>query len=239
MLNIDTSRLRTSPYPFLVQQDLLDADTFRALRSSYPVFERSPMWNRMTADLMKGDAGFDAAVSGGAWKQMFDYFHSRCFVDQMLSLYAGTQAAGALRVGMGGLRLTDHVETREWIAEGGVSQRVEAYGGDRSEIFIRMDFGVGESGYARATHVDWRHRICSLMLYFDDADETGMRGGSFRVEEFAGGKSTVRHSFKSRRNLGILKLDDNHSHHSVDEVTRIRGQRRTLYVAVSSRGRVW
>lgn len=239
MLNIDKTNLRSHPYSYLVQPDVLPQDIFEELRESFPRFGKSAVWNRMSADLMKGDPGYADAISQGVWSRLHAHFHSQHFVDRMLGLFGGPQAIAGVTIDLAGVRLTDHVETREWIARGSVSARLESFDGDRGEVFIRMDLGLGEVGYERKTHCDWRHRICSVLIYFDDAEELEMEGGHFNVEEVIDGTVHVRESITSRKNLGIVKLDDNRSWHSVDKVTRIKGLRRTLYVAISSRGRIW
>jgi hypothetical protein len=239
MLKIQKQNLRTAPFPYLVQPDLLEPSLYEQLKTTFPHFERAEGWSRMSKDLMKGDSLFEETVSKGPWKVLHDYFHSDRFLTAMADLFGTCVGSGELMVDLRSLRLSSYVEDRQCIGSGKLSASIAQYQGDKSEVFIRMDIGVGEQGYKRTNHLDWRHRVCSLLLYFDEASETGMVGGSFRINELRDGTYQTFAVVEPKNNLGILKLDNNMSYHSVDEITRIEGRRKTLYVAISSRGRVW
>lgn len=239
MLNIDNNSMVVSPFPYLVQKGLFEPTFYQSLKALYPDFNSAAGWKRMSKDLMRGDDRFNEVVSGGPWKTLFNHLNSQAFVNNMVSLYGDKMQKDGLLVDPSSLRLTDYVETREWIGSHKVSKSVAEYDGDKSEVFIRMDFGVGETGYVRPPHLDWRHRVCSLLVYFDDPIETTMEGGRFIInEKNKDGFSTVG-TLEPENNMGIFKLDNNNSYHSVSEVTAIEGQRKTLYIAVSSRGQVW
>jgi hypothetical protein len=239
MLNIDPEELKVEPFPYLVQRELFDPDVYAELKATYPRFDAVAGWRRMSKDLMRGDAGFAEAVSRGAWKQFFDYLNSPVFVFTMIGLFQEGLQSDDFLADSRALRLIDYIETREWIASNRVGKSIAEFEGPLDEVFVRMDFGIGELGYKRPPHLDWRHRVCSLLVYFDDPEETRMEGGRFIVHGSAvSGHRTVA-VVEPENNLGILKLDNNRALHSVNEVTAINGQRKTLYIGVSSRGRVW
>jgi len=239
MLNINTESLALTPYPHLVQEQVFDQDFYRELKESYPDFGKANGWSRMSKDLIRGDSAFDEAVSSGPWKKLYGYFNSNSFIQDMVSLYKGTFDEAKLAIPIEDMNLIDYTETREWISARKVSEAIKEFDGNREDVFIRMDFGRGDTGYIRPNHLDWRHRICSILFYFDDPTEIEMEGGHFIIHDESGENGNIVSKTKPQNNQAILKLDNNDSYHSVDEITAISGERKTLYVAISSRGQVW
>ena len=239
MFTINAATLQNSPFPYLVQRDLLDHKMYAELKATYPDFSASSGWRRMSKDLMRGDPGFTETVSRGAWRDLYEYLNSSSFLGTMMKLFAEGLQSDDFLADANSLKLTDYVETREWIGTHNVGKEIDNYQGALEDVFIRMDFGVGELGYVRRPHLDWRHRICSVLMYFDAPEETKMEGGRLLVHDNTRDGSPVVASLEPENNMGVLKLDNNEALHSVSEVTAIEGQRKTLYVGVSSRGRVW
>ncbi len=239
MLNIDKSLLQDSPFPHLIQRGLFEPNLYKALKATYPEFNRAAGWNRMSKDLMKGDVDFAQAVSQEPWQEFHSYLNSSAFLNTMVDLFQGSFHRDGLTVDPFSLKMTDYVETREWIATNKVSEAIKAFQGNKEDVFVRMDFGIGEIGYKRPPHTDWRHRICSLLVYFDDPEELKMDGGRFIINTRENQEYPTASIVEPENNMGIFKLDSNTSYHSVDEVTAINGERKTLYIAISSRGQVW
>jgi hypothetical protein len=239
MLNIDSAALQSSPFPHLAQRNLLDPEMYGELKATFPEFDTAVGWHRMSKDLMRGDPGFTEAVSHGAWKGLYGYLNSSFFLTAMVELFHEGLQSDDFLANPNALKLTDHVETRDWIGGHNVGRAISDFRGALEDVFIRMDFGIGELGYSRRPHLDWRHRICSMLMYFDNPQETKMEGGRFLVHDNTRKDSPVIASLEPENNMGILKLDNNQSLHSVNEVTAIEGQRKTLFIGVSSRGRVW
>lgn len=239
MLRIQSEALSKTPYPHLVQDQVFDPEFYEALKASYPEFGKAEGWSRMSKDLIRGDRAFDEAISAGPWKELYSYFNSSAFIRDMSSLFKGTFNEDELAVSLDDLNLIDYTETREWISARKVSEAIKHFDGNREDVFIRMDFGRGDTGYVRPNHLDWRHRICSILFYFDDPVETGMEGGHFIIHDEPGDDGNIVSKTKPKNNQAIFKVDNNDSYHSVDEITKIDGERKTLYVAISSRGQVW
>ncbi len=244
MLQIDKTQLKLKPFPHLVQKELFKPDFYDALKSSYPAFGKADEWSRMSRDLMRGDPLFEATISKtGPWNKLFQYFNSAAYLDDMLDLFGEHMLSSGLTVNPSELKIdTDYVETREWIATNKpISKTIQDYQGPREELFVRMDMGVGANDYYRPPHLDWRHRVCSLLVYFDDPQETHMEGGKFIINEQDSntGKFSDVSTIEPENNMGIFKLDSNTSWHSVTKITNIDGERRTLYVPLSSRGNIW
>lgn len=239
MLHVESINLNEAPFPHLVQRQLFSPDLYAALKASYPEVSSVQGWSRMSKDLMRGDAGFAEATSSGPWRTFFDYANSFAFLDLMIGLFERSLHSAELMCDPSKLTLIDHVETREWMASGRVRREVADFQGPLEEVFVRMDFGIGEVGYERKLHLDWRHRLCSLLIYFDDPDETQLEGGRLRIHDSSVDGCPVVAEIAPENNMGIFKVDSNQAFHSVSEVTSILGQRKTLYVAISSRGQLW
>jgi hypothetical protein len=239
MMNIDTANLRTTPFSHLAQPRVFDADFYSELRDSYPSFDRAAGWSRMTKDLMRGDPDFERALQSPAWKSFHDHVVSPAFLDEMTRLFRSELESPKFMANLDALRITDYIETRSELTSTSVPERIAEYSGPLEDLFVRMDFGVGEVGYSRPPHLDWRHRVCSALFYFDSATETSMVGGDLILHDTSTSVAAAHTTVRPEHNLAVLKLDDERALHSVSPITSITGQRRTVYVGLSSRGRVW
>jgi hypothetical protein len=51
----------------------------------------------------------------------------------------------------------------------------------RPVLFTRLDVEKSTSGYDKPPHCDRGNRLCSLIIYFCDADERGLEGGELQI----------------------------------------------------------
>jgi len=136
-------------------------------------------------------------------------------------------------------KFIDHLESRQWMASFDVPKEIKKLKLDPNNLFCRLDFGLGEAGYIKPVHLDWRHRLISLLIYFSDADEQEMKGGNFYLNKKENGDFKRVKGVKPKKNTAVIMLDTNNSYHSVDKLKHSIGPRRSLYIAVSSRRCIW
>lgn len=104
------------------------------------------------------------------------------------------------------------------------------------DLFVRMDIQQARVGYSKPPHLDHRRRVVSMLLYFCDQDECGMKGGELVLHKPDG---TPVKTIEPRHNRAVIWPQVRTSYHSVNEITATDSPRNFLYVTVSSRVPVW
>lgn len=140
-------------------------------------------------DIYRGDAAYDALISGSAaWREFDAWINSPHFVAKYQELFAPYADAMHIKADIGESAYErDYVEPREVLTdEEGFGERIyrlanQAVGGLRGrrpvQLFSRLDITRSLGGYAKPPHCDRPNRLCSPIIYFSDAEETGLQGG--------------------------------------------------------------
>ena len=262
LFNLEHAELVLDPVPHIILHNALPTALFADLDATYPTellervsaaARRGEGWSRMDGELVRGDDEFAALLSASpAWAALHEHIASAAFVNAVLRKFNAPllRRRGDLRVDPHALHFADHIETRAWMGASDVAEAIKrdpAPGGrDPAALFARMDVGVGEVGYSKALHVDWRHRLASAIFYVSDAEANAMEGGVLQFHAprdpasgDAGGSAAVSLTVKPRANTLLLYLSTARSLHSVTRVVAQTAPRRALYIAVSSASRIW
>ena len=117
-------------------------------------------------------------------------------------------------------------------------------------LFTRLDIHRSVGGYAKPPHCDRPNRLCSLIVYFTDAQASGLEGGDLLVFKHTQAKPVSayeRHprpeavtqiaSLRPAPNLGVFFPCQNNSYHGVTEVKSRGIERDFLYINISGRSR--
>jgi len=245
MLNISSKNLETYPYPHIIQENIFDLDFYKELEKDFPNINVFPPhkgedWYRMSRDLIKGDEAYTKLMNNSAaWKKLHNYIYSQKFVDLIISLFGMYFKEYGCLVNPQKANFVDHLESRQWMTFADVDKEIKKSKANPNDLFCRLDFGLGEIGYIKDIHLDWRHRLISLLIYFSDANEQKMEGGNFYLNKKENDDFKKVKAVKPKSNTAVLMLDTNNSYHSVDELKYSIGPRKSLYIAVSSRRNIW
>jgi hypothetical protein len=217
------------PFPHILVDQWLDSDLYERLRRTFP--HCPPNSGPTGFTLFWGDAAHDRLIAGDeAWGAFFRGFQSQAFIDHMLAVFAETFASEA-RVDLSRARYVSHCESR---ADKELA-RLPPTGLAPDELWIRVDIMQGRKGYYRFPHVDHRRRAISMLVYFCDADEAGMRGGDLVLHGPDGGEAVIR----PRHNRMVAFPCAAGSVHSVTHVRRQSAPRNFVQITISSSAELW
>lgn len=222
------AHVRSSPFPHILMDDWLEPDLYARLRDSFPYCP--PNSGPTGYTLFSGDRDYERLIEENqAWGAFFGLFHRQAFVDQVLSAFP--DVFGGARVDLSRARYVPWRESRE-DKELPVLPPV---GLAPDDLWVRVDIMQGRKGYNRIPHLDHRRRAASMLIYFCDADEAGMRGGDLVLHGLGGETLAVR----PRHNRMVLFPCAANSIHSVTPIRRQTAPRNFVQVTLSSCTDLW
>jgi hypothetical protein len=269
MLTITTSDLTPKPFPFVLKQPFIEPELYRQLKAEFPpndFFDRAiGPGSRSGRDLYRGDAEFDAFMqTSPAWRTFYEYINSEMYMRLILDMFGPYFSEFACKVDPAKATFSTYWEPRENLHAKSLLARAyskvtpSALKTSKSEmatndLYSRFDIQQGGVGYDKAVHCDRPNRLVSMVIYFCDADDIGMKGGELSLHEHretkpyqeyerhphADNVRTIK-TLKARDNLGLLFLCSNNSYHSVAGISALNSYRNFTYINISSRAeRIW
>jgi hypothetical protein len=268
MLSISAADVVADPFPHVIKQGILPDDVFAALKADFPSqqvfsgqrdrFGKAGSRTGKGSDIYRGDAAFGELVARSpAWRDFADYINSERFLDTFREVFAGHLDDMGLRVDLGKSRVQpDYVEPREVLTEHATpldslvhaaAPVLEAFSRPKGvDLFTRLDIHSSSGGYLKPPHCDRPNRLCSLIVYFTDAEAIGMEGGELQIFKHAREKKLGQYErhphpenvqevarLKPKPNLGVLFPCQNNSYHGVTAVTSEGLARDFLYINIS------
>ncbi len=272
MLQVSRSDVATDPFPHVISDAILPPDLYKRLREDYPTGEVFGASNAETGatgsrtgkgsgfDIYRGDRAYDDLLARSpAWAEFDAFVNSEAFVRQYQDLFGPLAQLMAMTVDVdSSVYNRDYIEPRALLTERAtlgdhvnrVSHKVtRSFMKDRKvELFSRLDIQRALGGYAKPPHTDRPNRLCSLIIYFTDAEKVGLEGGELLIYKHKEQKTQAayeRHpqpadvdvvaKIKPKENLGVLFPCNNNSYHGVTAVTSNGVPRDFLYINISGR----
>lgn len=275
LLRVSRDDVVQDPYPHVVTDQLLPEDLFRRLKADWPggvAFEQTAEASSSVGsragkgtgfDIYRGDTAYDELVAGSpAWAEFDGFINSPAFVETYLELFGPDSANIGLKAEISPAHYRrDFIEPREVLKEhltlgerlAGMARRLTGTsrrqpGPEPVELFTRLDITRSLGGYAKPPHCDRKNRLCSLIVYFSDAEETGLEGGElliYRARAPRPVESAPRHprpedvevvaKLKPKENRGVFFPCCNTSYHGVTAITSQGVARDFLYINISAR----
>jgi hypothetical protein len=221
-------RIRSLPFPHMLADDWLEPGLYRRLRDSFP--HCPPNSGPTGFTLFWGDPDYDRLIAENeAWGAFFRSFHCQSFVDQVLAAFPEVFAEA--RVDLSRARYSPYRESRQ----DKELPMLSDVGAAPDDLWVRVDIMQGRHGYARLPHLDHRRRAASMLIYFCDSDEAGMKGGDLVLHGRGGETVTVR----PRHNRMVLFPCAADSLHSVTPIRRQSAPRNFVQIIVSSCADLW
>ena len=267
MLNITRADVLHDPFPHVVKDNILPTALYEKLRSDFPsatffdaIAERTGTQGSRVGsgfDIYRGDPEYEKLIAESeAWVQLDQYINSPKFIEKFLEVFGEDLSRLKCRVSVSPSDYeSGYIEPRTVLrAEQSISDRLKSYVPKakrftlkKARFFTRLDIERGVGGYAKPPHCDRPNRLCSLIVYFTDADSVGLNGGELNV--YAHKKSrevdeyerhpkpsdvTVVSTLRPRENLGVFFPCCNNSYHGVNAVESNFVERDFLYINVSA-----
>lgn len=272
MLEITAADVAAKPFPHVIKDGILPADLYKALRADFPstgVFKNQQDAHGSAGsrtgggfDVYRGDTAFnDLTARSPAWKEFSSWINSEAFADKFREVFADHLDNIGLRVDIQNSHVNSaYAEPRELLTETAtVGDRIAAAvnvvtdpfrGVNAVPLFTRLDIHKSTGGYAKTPHCDRPNRLCSLIVYFTDAEQKGLDGGDlliFAHNEEKPVRKYERHpdpknvtqvaQLRPRENLGVFFPCQNNSYHGVTQVRSSGVERDFLYINISGRTR--
>jgi hypothetical protein len=230
-------RYQAKPHPHLVIDEIVPPDTFAAMRFPDELITAGASWG-----ITSTDREYAGVLEDPHWHALHEELRGEAFVFDVLRHFSGDMRRARCHVDPGRARLVPFAESRDE-----KERRTLATEGDPQEIFTRLDFQSKAVGTYRAfVHLDWPRRIVGGILFFSDAAEEGLEGGELAFYRDRGFRNDrwchdpeLTALYPPAKNTGVLFLNSNAGFHGPRAITRLRGRRRWLYYAISSRLDIW
>jgi hypothetical protein len=234
MLNFRRLPLLRSPFPHVCAHDYLPPGLYRQLSDSFPT---CPAASGPTGfSCFRGDPAYEALiVSNEAWSWLYRSCQSESFVCWALQQFATVWAAGGCLIGTERAHYVDYCESRH-DKERRYLERVLH---EPEALWVRLDLLQSHVGYHRAAHRDHQRRLVTMLIYFCDARENEMCGGSLRLHGQSEGSIAQDQTFVPEHNLMVAFPRLPESFHSVDTISRQRRPRNFIQITVSSSTDAW
>jgi hypothetical protein len=223
-----SAHIRSSPFPHMLVDDWLEPGLYRRLCDSFP--HCPPNSGPTGYTLFWGDPDYDRLIERNeAWGIFFRSFHRQAFVDQVLAAFPDVFAEA--RVDLSSARYSPYRESREdkelpMLSDAGPAP---------DDLWVRVDVMQGRQGYKRLPHLDHRRRAASMLIYFCDSDEAGMKGGDLVLHGHGREAVTVR----PRHNRMVLFPCAPDTIHSVTPIRRQSAPRNFVQIILSSCVDLW
>lgn len=275
LLNVSRADVVQAPYPHVISDAILPPDLFARLKAEYPdasMFADQQQTHGTTGsrtgaglDVYRGDSSYAVLMQRSpAWREFDGFINSQAFIDQFLDLFGpDLEALGCSADIAASTYDRSYEEPRELLTEHAtLKDRLDMavhkvtrsmLTGRKVELFTRLDIQRAIGGYAKAPHCDRPNRLCSLIIYFTDAEASGLEGGELLVYRHKQDKPMHRYErhprpddveivarLKPKPNLGVFFPCSNNSYHGVTAVTSSGIPRDFLYINISAKvGNVW
>lgn len=271
MLNISPSEVVEKPFPHVISDQLLDPDLYKALKADFP---REDVFNQQKSkfsnigsrtgqgfDIYRGDSAYSTLIeSSKAWAEFDAYINSKSFVEKYLEIFGKFSDDIGLRCAVAPEKydrsivemrevMTPTASFRERLREVSkkfIGNRINSKSSE-VDLFSRLDIHRAMVGYDKPVHCDRPNRLCSLIVYFCDADELGIEGGTLTIHKHRLDKSPTayeRHpkpedapvvaSLRPKENTGVFFPCCNNSYHGVTAVGTPGIPRDYLYINISA-----
>lgn len=268
MLQFVEEDVRVAPFPHAYREGVLPPEMFARLKADFPVssFEAQQELTGSTGsrvgkgtgfDIYRGDREYDRLIeSSDAWAEFDRHINSPEFVENFLRLFGSHLAEAGLGIEIDPERYDrafvegrDVLTTKPSLGErwrGFVSSigiKTEA----APTLFTRLDIERSLKGYAKPPHCDRANRVASLIVYFTNQDEVGLRGGELNIYKHKVAKPIEKYerhpkpddvdivaTLPVRENLGVFFPCSNNSYHGVNAVTTPGIPRDFLYINISA-----
>lgn len=271
ILNLSKDDVVLEPFPHVIKQNIIDPELYKELARDFPETilknEKSMIASRTGSgnDIYRGDDQYKYLTEQfNSWWQLDAYINSNKFMNLVIDLFGNFIDESYSPLNSQSMEYTDYVEPREAMSppQTNLLEKIRFSLGLKpkfedsvvcNSIFSRLDIHSAMSGYGIPVHCDRANRVISLIIYFCDADETGMVGGNLGIHKHKKAKKLwqyERHPNKDdteliqtvspQENLGVFFLCSNHSYHSATTIESIVKPRRFLYINISSKAKqVW
>lgn len=225
------------PFAHVAKDGFIEAGLYDQLSRTFP--DPPPSVSPSGYALYWGDPAYDRLLDDSpAWRALFEACQSPRFVAWALEQFRSTltSASNGCLVDLTNARFVRYRESRE----DKESRHIRETGLAPDQLWVRLDLHRGRRGYDRGIHVDHRRRLMTILIYFCDAAEAQMLGGSLVLQPNRLGLPVRRRKvIVPRHNRMVIFPCTARSFHSVPPLLFANQDRRYVQIHISSSVDVW
>lgn len=270
MFNVSRSDVQADPFPHILKSGFLDQGFYDSLKKDFPgteIFEGQKSQHGsgdgsrtgQGFDIYRGDGAYDALVAQSeAWREFDAFINSKAFVEKFNECFGDDLSMlgckAAIRPEEYDPSFIEGREEMPTVASLGdrlkeIGRRFTGPGKTPQEgvkLFTRLDIHRATKGYAKEVHCDRPNRLCSLIIYFCDAEKAAFTGGDLTVHSHVKQKPAWRHerhpdpkdapvvaTISPKDNVGVFFPCSNNSYHGVTQLESHGDSRDYLYINIS------
>lgn len=206
LIEIPRSTLRITPFPYAVVEDALDAGYFAQLEKDFPPFPTSEPAQKsgyigQKSIQYNSPEYLHLLKRSSAWKALHDFVSSQAVVDLGMRVYGDLiKSDPNCLLDPENLVYEPYHEDVERVRKD-IDAIIKQRKSPVNKVFSRMDFfhGLPEK-YALHPHLDWPHRIFSMLIYFSTTNSS--TGGEYiAYQQQPDGKFIVQEIYPTKPNL--------------------------------------
>jgi hypothetical protein len=239
LFDLETGPVRRRPFDHVVKDGFIRSDLYRAMVESFPA---CPSGSGPTGhSVFWGDPEFDALVAASEpWRQFHEAVQTQEFVDLCLAQVADELVRGGCLVDPARLRYVAYVESRADKER----RHIEGPAPPPDRVWVRTDIHQAHTGYDRGCHLDHRRRVMTVLIYFCDAREIAMDGGTLELlpvgrDELSWWERLGVRRVAPRQNLAVMFACSPRSHHRVTPVRAQAAFRNYIQISISLSQDAW
>jgi hypothetical protein len=222
------------PFPHVMAERFLPSEVYERLSAAFPLCP--PASGPTGYSCFRGDTAYETLMATSReWRAVLDFCQSDNFITYGLEQFRDTWSIEKCSADVARARYVDYLESRR----DKQARHLENVILDVNQLWIRLDFMVGHLGYVRARHLDHRRRLLTLLLYFCDAEENRMQGGTLRLHGNLDNRDGLDKVITPRNNLMVAFPCAPWSFHSVDLIRYQEAPRRFVQITISSSIDIW
>tara|TARA_B100001175_G_C19511502_1_gene644222 strand:- start:3670 stop:4479 length:810 start_codon:yes stop_codon:yes gene_type:complete len=269
MINLDTSNLKTVPYPYLIQKNIINNNIYQSLKNHFPgdeVFNK----NRSNADYIfqggckgffRSSPGFNEYLkTNDPWNELFNYINNKKFMNEVIEVLRNSLDQFNLKNKIEQWKYSNYVEPNYPNLTSRIFNKLKMnYLYDqffkilhsKNDYYFLFEILKAENGYSREIHTDNKNKLAIMLFYFGSLEGENP-GGEFVMYE-----PRIKKELKDferfpdinnvkeiaritpEDNVGGLMLNCPNAYHSVTKITNTISSRKFLQVSLCSHQVLW
>jgi hypothetical protein len=186
MFDFSAAKFRYTPYPIGWAPDVLPADLYNDLASSYPelnqMLKRESLGNKYILTEFDGKPYYDIVSTHPAWRKLYDFIKNPIFVEKLL----GFLKEKGIDLGLGGIEIVSDNFFESPLEKNTkriyrLGKRIFSNHNSHFQLTSRFEFGAFPgSGGSQYPHTDAPRKTVALVLSMAKEDEwsTDWGGGT-------------------------------------------------------------
>jgi hypothetical protein len=269
LINLDTSNLKTDPFPYLVQKNVLSKNIYQSLKDHFPGDEafdkikgRSDyIFQGGCKGYYRGSPGFKNYIkSNEPWNELFNYINNKKFMHEVIEVFWNYLDPFDIKSKVEKWKYSDYVVPDFPTITSRILNRLKMRHlydqffnllHSQNDYYFTFEFLKAENGYSREIHTDNRNKLIIMLFYFSSLEGENT-GGEFVIHEHLTKKEFKDYErfpdinnvkevtrISPEDNVGAVLLNCPVAFHSVSKIANTNSHRKFLQVSLCTHRDLW